>query len=155
LGQIGGDLSRIQVNIKTPTGKEAMTKTNDKKTVLLVDDDLDFLEQQKVTIEAAGYEVWTAGSQKEAEEVLEDKRPDAAVIDLMMERTDGGFALCYHIKRIDPKLPVIIVTSVASETGLDFDAKTDEERSWVKADAMLAKPVRPEQMCKELERLLT
>lgn len=131
-----------------------MTDANNKKTVLLVDDDPDFLEQQQATIEAAGYTVWTAGSQKEAEELLENKRPDAAVIDLMMERTDGGFALCYHIKRMDPNLPVIIVTSVASETGLDFDAKTDEERSWVKADAMLAKPVRPEQMHKELARLV-
>ncbi|MCF7855259.1 MAG: response regulator [Candidatus Pacebacteria bacterium] len=123
-------------------------------TILVVDDDADFLEQQKITLESAGYEVWTADSQKEAEELLEKQCPDAAVVDLMMEEADGGFALCYHIKQKHPDLPVIIVTAVASEAGLDFDAATDEERSWVKADAMLAKPVRPEQLYKELQRLL-
>ena len=124
------------------------------KTILVVDDDPDFLEQQKITLETAGYEVWTAESRREAEDILAKQHPDAAVVDLMMEQTDGGFALCYHIKKQTPGVPVIIVTAVASETGLDFDAATDEERAWVKADAMLAKPVRPEQLYKELERLL-
>ena len=43
-------------------------------------------------------------------------------------------------------MPVILVTAVASETGLDFDAATAEERGWIKADAVLDKPVRFEQL---------
>lgn len=126
----------------------------DAKTVLVVDDDVDFLEQQRLLLQAAGYNVIAAEGQKAAEKALQQTRPDLAVVDLMMEHMDGGFALCYRIKKLDPAIPVILVTAVTSETGLGFDAATDEERSWVRADAMLAKPVRFEQLKKEIDRLL-
>jgi CheY-like chemotaxis protein len=124
------------------------------KTVLLVDDDLDFLAQHRIYLETLGYDVVTAESQRQAEEFLKTRHPDLAMVDLMMEHVDGGFALCYHIKKLDPSIPVILVTAVSSETGLEFDATTKEERSWVKADVMLAKPVRFDQLKREIERLL-
>jgi two-component system, OmpR family, response regulator len=124
------------------------------KTILVVDDDADFRTQLQVQLEAAGYRVVTAEGQRPAEKLLAAMRPDLAVVDLMMEHVDGGFALCYHIKKLDPRIPVILVTAVASETGLEFDAATDEERSWVKADHLLTKPVRFEQLRREIERLL-
>ena len=40
--------------------------------------------------------------------------PDLAIVDLMMEYKDSGFALCYHIKKKDPSIPVILVTAVTS-----------------------------------------
>jgi two-component system alkaline phosphatase synthesis response regulator PhoP len=132
-----------------------MTET-DKTTarVLVVDDDPDFRDQMVLQLQAAGYDVTPATGQAEAEKLLDKVKPDVAIIDLMMEHVDGGFALCYHIKKRLPDTPVIIVTGVASETGLEFDAATEEERSWVKADALLAKPVRFEQLQREIERLL-
>ncbi|MFP4054504.1 MAG: response regulator [Phycisphaerae bacterium] len=124
------------------------------KTILVADDDVDFLTQLKVQLQAAGFEVISAGGQAEAERLLEETTPDLAIVDLMMENQDGGFALCYHIKKRNPDVPVVLVTAVANETGLEFDASTDEERSWVKADAMLAKPIRFEQLRKEIDRLM-
>ncbi len=124
-----------------------------KKTVLLIDDDVDFLAQQKILLENADFNVVTAESQKEGEEKFAQKRPDVVICDLMMENTDGGFALCYHIKKKDATVPVILVTAVAGETGLEFDAATSEERQWIKADVMLNKPVRFEQLMREIERL--
>ena len=124
------------------------------KTILIVDDDPDFLLPMQVRLSKAGYKVVTAESRKAAEETLEELRPDLAVVDLMMEHMDAGFTLCYHIKKKDPSIGVILVTGVAAETGLEFDAATSEERAWVKADAMLAKPVRFEQLEREIERLL-
>jgi DNA-binding response OmpR family regulator len=124
------------------------------KTILVVDDDFDFAQQQKLQLENAGFNVLLADSQRRAEEMLSQMRPDLAVVDLMMEYKDSGFALCYHIKKKDPSIPVILVTAVTSETGLEFDAATEEERSWVKADAMLAKPLRFEQLLAELRQLL-
>jgi len=128
--------------------------TQQQKTILIVDDDIDLLEQIKLQLLPLGYNVLTAESQAQAEQLLENHQPDLALVDLMMEHTDGGFALCHHIKKKFPNTPVIIVTAVASETGLDFDAATDEERSWVKADALLAKPVRFEQLKKHVEQFL-
>ncbi|MDO8301923.1 MAG: response regulator [Sedimentisphaerales bacterium] len=124
------------------------------KTILVVDDDFDFVQQQKIQLERAGFNVITADSQRGAEELLSQTRPDLAVVDLMMEYKDSGFALCYHIKKKDASIPVILVTAVTSETGLEFDAATEEERSWVKADAMLAKPLRFEQLLWEIQQLL-
>ena len=125
-----------------------------RRTVLLVDDDSDFLFQQRVQLEAAGFEVLAADGQAEATEILGRLRPDLAVIDLMMENADAGFTLSYHIKKKDPTIPVIMVTSVNSVTGMDFDAATDQERSWIKADAFLAKPIRFEQLKHQIDRLL-
>jgi len=127
---------------------------HESKTILLVDDDIDFLTQMRMQLEAAGYRVITAENESGAEAALTKDQPDMAIVDLMMDHTDGGFALCYHIKKIYPSTPVIIVTAVASETGLEFDTTTTEERSWIKADALLTKPIRFEQLQKEITRLV-
>ncbi len=124
------------------------------RTILLVDDDEDFVYQQKVQLEALGYRVLTADSKTAAERVLSSARPDLAVVDLMMEDMDAGFSVCHNIKKTDKSIPVIMCTGVVSETGLEFDAVTGEERAWVKADVLLSKPVRFEQLKREIDRLL-
>jgi CheY-like chemotaxis protein len=131
-----------------------MSTAQNKLTVLLVDDDEDFLIQQKIQLEAAGFQVLSAHGQVKAEELLAQQRPDLAVVDLMMEHADGGFTLCHHIRKKDPSIPVILVSSVNNETGLEFDTTTDAERSWIKADAFLSKPIRFEQLKLEIDRLL-
>ncbi len=123
-------------------------------TVLVVDDDPDFLLQQKMWLEGAGYTVLTADTADDAERLADNEDIDIAVVDLMMEDVDSGFTLCYHIKKTKPDVPVIMVTGVQSETGMEFDAATDEERAWIKADVLLTKPVRLEQLTGEIERLL-
>ena len=123
------------------------------KTVLLVDNDLDGLAKCKVQLEQAGYAVKTAESRREAEDVMKAGKPDLVITELMLEHADAGFTLCHHVKQLDATLPVIVVTAVAAKTGLEFDAATAEERSWIKADAMLAKPVRFEQLQHLMERL--
>ncbi len=124
------------------------------KTILVVDDDQDFLLQLELILTNAGYRTIRAESRGEAEELLARTRPDAVVADLMLEEDDAGFMLCYRAKKLYPDLPVIIVTGVAGETGIEFAAITREERSWIKADLLLDKPVRPEQILGELEKLM-
>ena len=130
--------------------------THDKKTaVLLVDDDDDFLLQQRMQLERAGFEVTAAQGQAEARHLLALRRPDVVVVDVMMENPDSGFVLCHHIRKTYPELPIILVTSVNSETGLDFDLSSQEDREWIRADAMLAKPIRFEQLQREIDRLVS
>jgi len=123
------------------------------KTILLVDDDEDFLLQTRMQLEAAGCKVVTAGGLKEAEKVLSDSKPDLVITDLMMEHMDAGFVLAHHVKKKDPKTPIILITAVTSETGMEFDS-SGEGRGWVKADAVLTKPVRADQLRREVSRLL-
>ena len=131
-----------------------MSATTDEKLVLIVDDDPDFLEQHKLLLEGAGMQVITANGSEEARSVLQTHHPVLAIVDLMMEVDDAGFILCRHIKQTYPDLPVILVTAVTSETGFEFSVGSEGERAWIKADAVLAKPIRFEQLRREMDRLL-
>lgn len=128
---------------------------DEKRTVLLVDDDVDYLFQMKLQFETAGYSVVTAESAKSAEKELDQIKPDIAVIDLMMEETDSGFTLAHKIKKLEADIPVIMVTAVTSETGILLDGASSGSQDWIKADAVLTKPVRFEQLKREVEKLLT
>ena len=122
--------------------------------VLLVDDDVDVIAQLSLLFKADGFEVMTAGSRAEGEEALLGFHPDLCVFDLMMEEMDAGFVLSNTAKKLYPDVPVILLTAVASATGLDFRPKSGTARAWVKADAILDKPVRPEQLRAEVRKLL-
>ncbi len=124
------------------------------RTVLLVDDDEDYLAQVGARLRADGFTVVEAPGQAAAEELLPRTAFDLAIVDLMMENMDSGFVVCHLIKKLHPRTPVLLVTGVAGEAGMEFDAQTPEERAWVKADAMLAKPIRYEQLRVEMDRLL-
>ena len=124
-----------------------------KRKILLVDDDLDLLEQNKLLIESKGYEVITANSGKEGFEVFKKSKPDACVVDLIMEQHDSGFILCYKIKNDEhgKNIPVFILTSATYDTGFKFAASTSEEKEWIKADAIINKPVIIEEFVEKLE----
>jgi two-component system OmpR family response regulator len=131
-----------------------MTQENANKKILVVDDDPDFLMQHEALLKRAGYQVVTAPGKTEAVTMLDEVRPDLAVVDVMMENADDGFTLCHHIKKQMPQTPVVMVTSVNDETRHGFTTSLEEHREWIKADAFLAKPIRFEQLTRELDRLL-
>lgn len=120
--------------------------------ILLVDDDQDYIEQMKLMLESSGYGVHACTSREEAENLIQTLKPDLAVIDLMMEQNDDGFVLAYRLKKRHPDVPVIMVTAVTSETGIDFTSAPDTG-GWMKADALLQKPVRFEQLDNLIRRL--
>jgi CheY-like chemotaxis protein len=131
------------------------SKMNSPATILLVDDDEEFLRRQQQALEQAGYAVITAHGRSEAEELAAAGTTfDCAVIDLMMEEADGGFVLAYHLKKERAALPIVMVTDVTSETGLHFGEVRESEKKWIKADTVLAKPIRFEQLNREITRLL-
>ena len=125
-----------------------------KKTILVVDDDSDILDQVTAILSNAGYEVVSAEGQASAEEALLKMKPDMAIVDLMMEEKDSGFVLSYQIKKLYPGTPVILLTAVTGATGLSFASQSEEARSWTKVDRMLDKPIRSEQLKAEVQRLL-
>lgn len=125
----------------------------DKKRVLIVDDDPDYLIQMRHHVESLDFEVETAESVKEAMQKVENK-PDLAILDLMMETQDAGFVLSYKIKKKYPDVPVIIATSVTAETGLNFHLETEEDKQWIKADLYLEKGIRSDQLHREINKLL-
>jgi len=125
----------------------------DVKKILLVDDDIDLLEQNKMLLEAKGFIVVSAESAEEGFKAFQKEKPDAAIIDLIMEQMDSGFILAYKMKKTDhgKKIPVFILTSATYETGYKFSASTNEEKEWIKADGILNKPVVVEELLSKLE----
>lgn len=125
-----------------------------KKTVLIVDDDIDYLSQMEMMVKKLGYDVMTADTQKSGEEMISKHKFDLAIIDLMMENKDSGFILCYKMKQKNPSMPVIIASAVTAETGLSFGVETAADRSWIKADTFIEKGIRPDQLEREINKLL-
>lgn len=134
------------------TTVQANPDTN--KTIFVVDDDIDVLEQITMALKVDGYTVMPAHSQAEAEDMMLSTRPDLAIVDMMMEDKDSGLVLCNSLKRLYNALPVIIVSNMTPTTGMDLSPRSPEERSWVKADLLMSKPVVPERLRAEVRRLI-
>jgi CheY-like chemotaxis protein len=126
--------------------------TNKVMKILIADDDPDYLFQIQTKLESCGYEIITAESQKQTENILKQTKPDLAIFDLMMENNDSGFILAYKCKSRYPDIPVIIATNVAAETGISF--RLQEQEDWIKADLYLEKGVQTEHLKESIEKLL-
>lgn len=124
--------------------------------ILMVDDDADLLEANRLYLEARGFEVRTAASAAEGLLALEGYQPDLITADLMMEHHDSGFAFCRKVKDRPGTAgtPLLMLTGVLRETGVDFSRRTREERAWIAADELVAKPVTPQQLHEHILRHL-
>ena len=125
----------------------------EKKKILLVDDDIDLLEQSKLSFESKGYEVFTAENVDEGWQTFQKERPEAVVIDLIMEEHDSGFILSYKIKKDEygKNIPVFILTSATYLTGYKFGVSTDEEKEWIYCDEIINKPAVTENLIEKIE----
>ncbi len=124
------------------------------KTILIVDDDVDYATQLKIQVESFGFKTVIAEGQKAAEELIETFKPDLAIIDLMMENKDSGFILSYKMKKKYPEVPIILATAVTADTGMVFSLESEGEQKWIKADLYLEKGIRPDQLHREINKLL-
>ena len=123
-------------------------------TILVADDDPDYLFHTVFSLEKAGYKTIAVESQAEAESVITRLKPSLAIFDLMMESDDSGFILCYKIKKKYPDVPVILATAVSRETGISFSIDSEKDKSWIRADKYLEKGIRAEQLDQEIMKLL-
>lgn len=113
------------------------------KKILIVDDDIDLIMQYTPVLQQAGYQVSAAYNGQEGFEKFQAEKPDVMIVDLAMEHFDSGFRLCRQVKKTaeGQKIPVIIMTSAAHETGIALSVGTEEEKQWIAADDYLEKPV--------------
>lgn len=132
--------------------KPSKQGTPAKKKILLIDDDADFIEMHAAVLENRGYAVVTARSSQEGLAKLEDQLPDVVVLDVMMERFDSGFIASKKIKDRHPEIRVILLTSIGSQTGLEFSSNDDILKE-TGADILLDKPVSPKVFIEEIEKL--
>ena len=139
-----------------PNGGEAAGRRMKSAKILIVDDDLDFIEISRLNLEAKGYQVLSASSGKEGWKMAEKEKPDLIILDLMMEKLDAGMALSQKIKA-DPRLsstPILMLTSISRDTGMDFTPRTAEELEKLKVDDFHTKPIKGKTLLEKVEKLL-
>lgn len=124
------------------------------KHVLIVDDDAEFVRLYSLFLRNSGLEVSAVYSAAEAMDALEKLSPDIVVLDVMMEHFDSGFNVSRSIKEKYPETPVILMTAIGEETGMDFKPKDDSERELMNADAFLDKEASPEELLRKITELL-
>ena len=126
-----------------------------KKTkILLVDNDVDFIDLNKAVLENSGFDVAVAFAGREVMDKVKFEQPDLIVLDLMMEKHDTGFGVARALKA-DPiyrDIPILMLTAVLGETGMDFNQNLDGY--WMKTDSFANKPLSPEELIKRINELL-
>ncbi len=87
--------------------------------VLLIDDEVEFLENLSERMRLRGMNVTTASSGKEAVESIDAEGYDAIVLDLQMPGMDG-IEVLRHIRKVNPNMQVILLTGHATlEKGVE------------------------------------
>jgi CheY-like chemotaxis protein len=109
-------------------------------TVLLVEDHVDSRDMLQQMLRGFGARVFSAGHGEEALALLERRRPDVILCDLVMPVMDGfRFATAVKQNRRWRRIPIVAVTALGGEA--------DYRRTWEAGfDAHLAKPVHPDQV---------
>lgn len=85
-----------------------------KKKILVVDDEIDFLEMIRLRLQSNNYDVVTAMNGKEALEKVKDEKPDAVLLDILMPGADGIDTL-KKIREHNERLPIFLITAFSNE----------------------------------------
>jgi CheY-like chemotaxis protein len=85
-----------------------------KKTILVVDDELEFLKMIRMRLEANGYEVITATDGKEALDKVKKYKLDAVLLDILLPGMNG-LEVLKKIRQDNKDLPVFIITAFSSK----------------------------------------
>jgi CheY-like chemotaxis protein len=125
------------------------------KHILIVDDDIDFVKLYSLFLKNSGLKISAVYSAGEALGAIEEFSPDLVVLDVMMEHFDSGFNASKAIKEKHPDMPIILMTAIGAETGMDFKPKDDSERELMHADAFLDKEASPEELLQKINDILS
>lgn len=86
----------------------------DKKKILLVDDEIDFLQLLRARLETNGFNVVTAMNGKEALEKFREQKPDALILDVMMPEING-LEVLKAVRKENKAVPIFIITAFSNE----------------------------------------
>jgi two-component system, cell cycle response regulator len=122
-----------------------------RKTVLLVDDDEDLLQQVGAVV-SKEYDVDQAYSGEEAMVKLAQNPYDCIVMDVMMQTLGEGLETAKKIKEnpATKTVPIIMLTSVNKH----YDYRTQIDESFFPNDTWLDKPVDQNVLMQEIRKLV-
>lgn len=124
--------------------------------ILVLDDDPDILEVNRIVLQNAGHEVSCFIEAEKALEAMGLKTPDLVITDLMMGGLDSGFSFVRRVRERPEfsRLPIIIITAVGSQRGFDFLPRNEADLAAMQVQAFFAKPVKPKELQAKVAELL-
>lgn len=111
--------------------------------LLMVDDEAPTRELYSLYLETRGFKVCTASNPQEALALVEEKDFQVVLLDMALGES-SGLDLIEPIKRIDPKLPILIYT------GRNFDEALREQALAKGAAGFLSKAQPLDQLMTEI-----
>jgi len=99
-------------------GKEGQTKT-----ILLVDDDADVRATLRIILESAGFTVGEAADGEAGMKIAERIRPDAIIVDLMMETVDAGSKVSTRLKASGFTCPIYLLSAAGDSVRYNIDTQ--------------------------------
>jgi len=123
--------------------------------ILIVDDDVDFVETTAAILEANGYEVVKAYDGKEGLEKAKSELPQLIIIDLMMETINEGYTFCVNIRKDErfKEVPLLMISSAhQTETFKEYHFISDDV--WFPISVFLDKPVDKETLLMHVSKYL-
>ncbi len=104
-----------------------------KKKILVVDDELEFVNMIKLRLEANDYEVMTASDGKEALDKVKKHTPDAVLLDILLPGMNG-LEVLKKIRSDHKNLPVFIITAFSSAERFELANKFNASGFIVKTE---------------------
>jgi len=123
--------------------------------IMVIDDDPCIRDSLQTILESRQYTVVTAANRTEGMDKIKAEKPDLLILDIMMSSWLDGLDMSKKLKK-DPILsdmPIMMLTGVRRKTGFDLRPR-DGGPDWCSVDAYLDKPVAPEVLLAEVEKLL-
>ncbi len=127
------------------------------KKVLIVDDDPDVRLFNATVVEESGYTPVEAANGEEGLTIVKKDRPDLVILDVLMPKQSG--IRLYRELKTDKALigiPVIMLSGVAKRTFLRSQKALTEfgDKPVPEPENYLEKPVEPDELAREIKRLL-
>jgi len=120
-------------------------------TVLIVDDDPDFVETTRLVLEAHGHEAMMAADGDEALAKIRATPPDVVLLDVMMRSILEGIHVSQQLWADQDlrRIPVVMISSIANTQHAEMFPVGEE----LNIDGFLTKPIKAETLLKEIARL--
>ncbi len=127
------------------------------KKVLIVDDDPDVRLFNATVVEESGYTPIEAANGEEGLKIVKKDRPDLVILDVLMPKQSG--IRLYRELKTDKALigiPVIMLSGVAKRTFLRSQKALTEfgDKPVPEPENYLEKPVEPDELAREIKKLL-
>ncbi|CZC75828.1 TPA: response regulator transcription factor [Streptococcus pneumoniae] len=117
-----------------------------RKTILLVDDEVEITDIHQRYLIQAGYQVLVAHDGLEALELFKKKPIDLIITDVMMPRMDG-YDLISEVQYLSPEQPFLFITAKTSEQDKIYGLSLG-------ADDFIAKPFSPRELVLRVHNIL-